>query len=87
MSRSGPESEGQVLKVDQKKRLDLKTDKQIKNEMLLKHYVIWMPHDNKRYLNLIIFHFYAISAFIIALAKIIKQTLSSHDVQYNYLCF
>ena len=39
-----------------------------------------MSHDKKRQLNLIIFLFFAIFAFIISLAKIIKQTLSNHAV-------
>jgi hypothetical protein len=42
MSRSGPESGGLVLRVDQKKWLVYKTDKQKKkkNEMILKKNVI-----------------------------------------------
>jgi hypothetical protein len=43
-------------------------------------------------LNINIFHFYTIFAFIISLAKIIKQTLSNHDVlawnkEHNALVF
>jgi hypothetical protein len=36
MSRSGPESGGQVLRVDQKKWPVFKTDKQTQNEMIYK---------------------------------------------------
>ena len=48
--------------------------------------------DKKRWLNINIFHFYTIFAFIISLAKIIKQTLSNHDVlawnkEHNALVF
>jgi hypothetical protein len=42
MSRSGQKSWGQVLRVDQKKWPPFKTDKQKKNEMILKKNVIWM---------------------------------------------
>ena len=48
--------------------------------------------DKLRKSNLSIFHFYTIIEFIISLAKIIKQTLSNHDVlawnkEHNTLVF